>query len=458
MGFRDKVCKGKAGNEEEGEPPLRAAIKGVGEIRIINTHHSGYSIDRQETEKGRRNGHFIYGIFGHGTLWTLSLSHSMLYRTHHHPFFIPFNSLTSSISPHPLPSTTTPLPNLFASPSLQVEQEMECVEGALKSSFRPEMAVKTTTQQAFLEDSWAVNGQTGVSGDDFFVDDLLDFSKAGSEDGFAEEKEQPLEENDKGCFLSVSLGNDNSSKPSTSAFSVKDDFGSVPGSELSVPADDLADLEWLSHFVEDSFSGYSLTYPAGKLQPKPAENQLEPGVPAETKPCFTSPVQTKARTKRIRNGGRVWSLGSPSLTESSTSSSSSSSSTTSSLPPNPWLISTSLSQTAESYIEKPPAKKHKKKPATETSGGGGGGSQQPRRCSHCGVQKTPQWRAGPLGAKTLCNACGVRYKSGRLLPEYRPACSPTFSTELHSNNHRKVLEMRRKKELEDDLAPAVQSF
>ncbi|XP_020253987.1 GATA transcription factor 5-like [Asparagus officinalis] len=40
-----------------------------------------------------------------------------------------------------------------------------------------------------------------------------------------------------------------------------------------------------------------------------------------------------------------------------------------------------------------------------------------RKCKHCGVSKTPQWRAGPTGPKTLCNACGVRYKSGRLFPE-----------------------------------------
>ena len=39
-----------------------------------------------------------------------------------------------------------------------------------------------------------------------------------------------------------------------------------------------------------------------------------------------------------------------------------------------------------------------------------------RQCVHCGVTKTPQWRAGPLGQKTLCNACGVRYKAGRLAP------------------------------------------
>ncbi|GAV76635.1 GATA domain-containing protein [Cephalotus follicularis] len=67
------------------------------------------------------------------------------------------------------------------------------------------------------------------------------------------------------------------------------------------------------------------------------------------------------------------------------------------------------------------------------------------KCLHCGAESTPQWRAGPMGPKTLCNACGVRYKSGRLVPEYRPASSPTFSSKLHSNSHRKVIEMRRKK-------------
>lgn len=66
-----------------------------------------------------------------------------------------------------------------------------------------------------------------------------------------------------------------------------------------------------------------------------------------------------------------------------------------------------------------------------------------RKCQHCGAEKTPQWRAGPAGPKTLCNACGVRYKSGRLVPEYRPANSPTFTAELHSNSHRKIVEMRK---------------
>lgn len=78
---------------------------------------------------------------------------------------------------------------------------------------------------------------------------------------------------------------------------------------------------------------------------------------------------------------------------------------------------------------------------------GQGGVKIGRKCLHCGSEKTPQWRAGPGGPKTLCNACGVRFKSGRLVPEYRPASSPTFSSELHSNSHRKIVEMRKMKKM-----------
>ncbi|CAH9109900.1 unnamed protein product [Cuscuta europaea] len=67
-----------------------------------------------------------------------------------------------------------------------------------------------------------------------------------------------------------------------------------------------------------------------------------------------------------------------------------------------------------------------------------------RKCSHCETAETPQWRRGPMGPNTLCNACGVRYKSGRLLPEYRPFASPTFDSSKHSNFHRKILKSSRK--------------
>ncbi|XP_010548330.1 PREDICTED: GATA transcription factor 19-like [Tarenaya hassleriana] len=33
-----------------------------------------------------------------------------------------------------------------------------------------------------------------------------------------------------------------------------------------------------------------------------------------------------------------------------------------------------------------------------------------RRCSNCDTTSTPLWRNGPKGPKSLCNACGIRFK------------------------------------------------
>ncbi|KAI8032743.1 GATA transcription factor 12 [Camellia lanceoleosa] len=73
---------------------------------------------------------------------------------------------------------------------------------------------------------------------------------------------------------------------------------------------------------------------------------------------------------------------------------------------------------------------------------GGEKKRRRRRCRHCQSEKTPQWRMGPEGPNTLCNACGVRYKAGKLVPEYRPAKSPSFDALKHSNFHRKILKRR----------------
>lgn len=35
--------------------------------------------------------------------------------------------------------------------------------------------------------------------------------------------------------------------------------------------------------------------------------------------------------------------------------------------------------------------------------------QSDKRCFACGTHKSPEWRRGPDGPKTLCNACGLRY-------------------------------------------------
>ncbi|KAK9380740.1 uncharacterized protein V2V93DRAFT_386252 [Kockiozyma suomiensis] len=34
---------------------------------------------------------------------------------------------------------------------------------------------------------------------------------------------------------------------------------------------------------------------------------------------------------------------------------------------------------------------------------------QSSRCRQCGISKTPEWRRGPDGARTLCNACGLHH-------------------------------------------------
>ncbi|KAJ8584390.1 glucocorticoid receptor-like (DNA-binding domain), partial [Rhizopogon salebrosus TDB-379] len=54
------------------------------------------------------------------------------------------------------------------------------------------------------------------------------------------------------------------------------------------------------------------------------------------------------------------------------------------------------------------------------SGGGGtsGGKNKyrkrsratpPGKCHSCNIRETPEWRRGPDGARTLCNACGLHY-------------------------------------------------
>ncbi|KAI8874404.1 hypothetical protein GQ42DRAFT_151982 [Ramicandelaber brevisporus] len=38
-----------------------------------------------------------------------------------------------------------------------------------------------------------------------------------------------------------------------------------------------------------------------------------------------------------------------------------------------------------------------------------------KRCEYCQSRNTPMWRRGPNGAGTLCNACGVKWKNGKIL-------------------------------------------
>ncbi|KAI3446172.1 hypothetical protein Pfo_002837 [Paulownia fortunei] len=282
---------------------------------------------------------------------------------------------------------------------------MECIEArALKSSFLSQMAMKTNSQVFYNDDVWCLTGINSVASDDFPVEELLnlDFPEKEFQEGYCFSQEDEVSQ--KG-----------SSNNSSATFSGADEFDNLSAGELAVPVDDLENLEWLSQFVDDSTSGFSLLCPAGSFMGKAEANS---GNRVETvnrppqkiwAPCFPLPVPGKARSKRSRSNGRPWSLASPPLSSADSSSTSSCSYGSSTL--SPFVFMNPVHDTEWfSSVEKPPAKKQKRKPEAES------GSVSGRRCTHCQVQKTPQWRTGPLGPKTLCNACGVRFKSGRLFP------------------------------------------
>ncbi|KAJ3123408.1 blue light receptor, partial [Irineochytrium annulatum] len=44
------------------------------------------------------------------------------------------------------------------------------------------------------------------------------------------------------------------------------------------------------------------------------------------------------------------------------------------------------------------------------NGNGNGASSAAKKCSNCSTSTTPMWRKGPMGAATLCNACGVKWR------------------------------------------------
>nr|ABR16093.1 unknown [Picea sitchensis] len=276
----------------------------------------------------------------------------------------------------------------------------------------------------------------------FGIDDLLDFScedigaptggagcshgeKSHPESAFSEPNSGDSSVTETEAAAAAAATCDEVSRPAPNVVEV-DGSGGVClfSGELCVPADALEELEWLSTFVDDSFV---------------AVPELVVPVDSVREPSEREESQRKQSNALLAGAGRTWVLGRARSKRSRCV--------------NPAVfVSVALKNDEPrtgrkaamkgSVCVAPPAAVKKAKKGCQSRSGGG---QESRRCSHCLVQKTPQWRTGPLGPKTLCNACGVRFKSGRLLPEYRPALSPTFSSGLHSNCHRRVVEIRRQR-------------
>ncbi|MBA0722924.1 hypothetical protein Golax_003555, partial [Gossypium laxum] len=188
--------------------------------------------------------------------------------------------------------------------------------------------------------------------------------------------------------------------------------------------DDLAELEWLSNFVEESFSCEHLQklhlISGLKTRPdKSSETRETQAVDGDSdhsnsngNPIFDPDmaVPAKARSKRSRAAPCNWASR---LLALSLTSSSSEPGTDVAVPVQPPLTN----QTG-----KKPAKKTSSK---KKEGGEVATNPDGRKCLHCATDKTPQWRTGPMGPKTF----------------------PTFVLTKHSNSHRKVLELRRQKEM-----------
>lgn len=312
--------------------------------------------------------------------------------------------------------------------------------------------------------------ETGITGDFFdHIEDLMDFSN--------EEIGAPIGESSINYPDDAIFGGSSMTEAVSSNFrGDESDSGS-----LCVPCDDLAELEWLSGFPVDSLletgpkSLYTPAFGVGlkdKYEEEKNSDKFRSSSPTSVLEQNSDKFRSPSPTSVLESNSRKLSIFSPEITVPGKA--------RSKRPRAPvcnWGSRTLFPASSDGLLENDPnsfssdsgyfiirqEESEPLKKIIKTNQGGkkkGHDTTHVRKCLHCGIQKTPQWRAGPMGPKTLCNACGVRYKSGRLLPEYRPAASPTFSVVKHSNSHKKVLEMRRQRELmmQQHASQANQAF
>ncbi|KAB1213888.1 GATA transcription factor 15 [Morella rubra] len=76
-----------------------------------------------------------------------------------------------------------------------------------------------------------------------------------------------------------------------------------------------------------------------------------------------------------------------------------------------------------------------------------------KTCADCGTSKTPLWRGGPAGPKSLCNACGIRSRKKRRAslglnkeekkPKKTSICRSNSNTKLGDNLKQRLLALGR---------------
>ncbi|CAH8366692.1 unnamed protein product [Eruca vesicaria subsp. sativa] len=77
----------------------------------------------------------------------------------------------------------------------------------------------------------------------------------------------------------------------------------------------------------------------------------------------------------------------------------------------------------------------------ENCSSSGSGSETKKTCVDCGTSKTPLWRGGPAGPKSLCNACGIKSRKKRQAalgskPEKKNKTSNSSDSDLSVDHHR----------------------
>ncbi|CAL9133877.1 unnamed protein product [Musa textilis] len=83
-----------------------------------------------------------------------------------------------------------------------------------------------------------------------------------------------------------------------------------------------------------------------------------------------------------------------------------------------------------------------------------------RFCSDCSTTKTPLWKSGPQGPKSLCNACGIRRRKARRAMA-TDAAAGSDGRRIRADRRTKALKQKKKKKkkkkklrLDDDKSSA----